>query len=723
MRSSWCRKLTLTEMTWPTAFGILAIVVITFWWPSLGGGMAPLLGDAQAHMLPWRAQLPPPQDARWDALLWDGMAQYFPWRTFAARMVKRGLIPLWNPHQFCGAPFLANGQSAILYPPTWLFFLVPVRYAFGLSAALHYFLAGGFMLLLLREFQVRPTAALSGAMAFMLGGFIVSWTALPTLMNTAAWLPGVAWSIERVRGKHLAADTLLIAGMLGLTLLAGHLQIAAYVWLFATGRSGVLVVRMLSERRGWRIVLPLIMGPLLGLLLASGQLLPTIELAQLSPRGEAAATEEGFRFRQMRALQPSMLVTLLSPNALGDPDAWSRRGLAFTEVCGYVGKLTLLLALVGFVAAWEERAFTYVVLAALALEGAMGGMIARVIYHGVPGMAQAGGFGRLLCLFTFGIAVCSGLGTEWLTRRLEKHGRSRPCHQFAPWLGLIAGAIICADLFSWARSFLPLSPRERIYPPTTVTSQLAQETGRWRVLAVTERVNWTISRRPEALLPPNAACAYGYDSVQGYDSLLPRVYTRFAAEVSPEGFTPAANGNMVLLDNPTAEALDWAAMRWLLVPASRPIYDPRYAERLRKAGVIVYENRNVLPRARLRTPEGAILGAELEPTNDPSRVICRLDSWTAGDFVLADTCYPGWRAYVDRRPARLELEAPAFRKVLTPEGAERVEMVYVPASFVAGMFVSLLALGAFGVLLSCHLGCGSHFANVDTNGLFLANIT
>jgi hypothetical protein len=36
-------------------------------------------------------------------------------------MGRRGLIPLWNPHQFCGAPFIANGQSAFFYPPNWLF--------------------------------------------------------------------------------------------------------------------------------------------------------------------------------------------------------------------------------------------------------------------------------------------------------------------------------------------------------------------------------------------------------------------------------------------------------------------------------------------------------------------------------------------------------------------------------------------------------------------------
>src|ERR1051326_6519188 len=52
----------------------------------------------------------------WNPILWDAIAQFYPWRSFAAHWMRHGVIPLWDPHQFCGTPFLANSQSAVLYP-------------------------------------------------------------------------------------------------------------------------------------------------------------------------------------------------------------------------------------------------------------------------------------------------------------------------------------------------------------------------------------------------------------------------------------------------------------------------------------------------------------------------------------------------------------------------------------------------------------------------------
>ncbi len=64
-------------------------------------------------ILPWRDAA---HAVPWNPIMWDGMAEFYPWRLFYARTVHQGFLPLWNPYQFCGTPFLANGQSAVLYP-------------------------------------------------------------------------------------------------------------------------------------------------------------------------------------------------------------------------------------------------------------------------------------------------------------------------------------------------------------------------------------------------------------------------------------------------------------------------------------------------------------------------------------------------------------------------------------------------------------------------------
>jgi uncharacterized membrane protein YfhO len=60
--------------------------------------------------------------------------------------------------------------------------------------------------------------------------------------------------------------------------------------------------------------------------------------------------------------------------------------------------------------------------------------------------------------------------------------------------------------------------------------------------------------------------------------------------------------------------------------------------------------------------------------------------------VLSDVHYPGGRATVDGRPARLDRVNYLFRGVPVPAGEHVVEMRYRPASWRAGWIVSLLAV-------------------------------
>ena len=119
--------------------------------PALLPGRALLPADLLVQFPPWRAQLGELPAAHFDALVWDGIAQYYPWRHFAAESLRSGHLPLWNPYQFCGTPFLANGQSAVLYPPNLLFWVLPVAVAFAWSAWLHLALTGWFSYLFLRR--------------------------------------------------------------------------------------------------------------------------------------------------------------------------------------------------------------------------------------------------------------------------------------------------------------------------------------------------------------------------------------------------------------------------------------------------------------------------------------------------------------------------------------------------------------------------------------------
>src|SRR5947208_546792 len=91
-------------------FGILAALFLS---PTLFGDQSLLPTDLLMQMSPWAettggaSPIGRPHQP-WNPLLWDAIAQFYPWRAFAAAWMRQGVVPLWDPHQFCGTPFLAN---------------------------------------------------------------------------------------------------------------------------------------------------------------------------------------------------------------------------------------------------------------------------------------------------------------------------------------------------------------------------------------------------------------------------------------------------------------------------------------------------------------------------------------------------------------------------------------------------------------------------------------
>ncbi len=681
------------------AIGLLAVAVGVFWGDCLIGGKVPVAGAYQQRMRPWSASAPSAQSARqWDSLLWDSVAQFYPWRLLTHQAARNGELPLWNPFQFCGYPFAANGQSALFYPPNWLYFAVHPRRAMGVSAALHYLLAAIFVFGLSRALGAGRLAALFSSAAFTFGGFMVTWIELPTLVNSFVWLPLAWWGIEVVFRGQAARGALMLASALGLTVLAGHLQVAAYVWIFAMLYAvGALVLRRgyRPRRAGW-----LAGAVAVGAMLSLVQLLPTWELGALSPRGGGGPSAAGFAFHHQRALRPLELLTLVQPDFLGSPVTGDYAGISYSEHCGFVGLTTLLLGAGGVL--WGRgRRLTWALwaVALFALWGAMGGLPAVLLYWGVPKLGQAGGFSRLLSVWTLAASLCGGLGLDALLRACERRatgvepGGRRDSRYIGPVVAGLAMVLLALELLPWAHRFNPRIEASQLYAETPLIARLRAKIANGRYLAITPRSAWRLDKVPtEAVLPPNAGTAYGLRSVDGYDSLFPAVYREYAARVEGADPAPPANGNMLLLENARA----WSERVTCIVSASEAHTGlPGAAEEL--DGCVIWD-----------TPQGATTRAYGMPYPEagpgslkPLRIVrdglnvvtLEVADKGALTVVLKDAPYPGWRAYADGRQVEWR-GGPAERRVEVPAGASRLEMVYFPATVIVGAFLSLVGLAS-----------------------------
>src|SRR5436305_5336854 len=102
----------------------------------------------------------------------DLSLQYFAWRKFGFDELAKGNLALWNPHIFSGAPYFGGMQGAQLYPPNWLFLILPTAVAITWTVALHVYLIAAFMFFWMRQRDLGVAASFfGGALVMMCGAF------------------------------------------------------------------------------------------------------------------------------------------------------------------------------------------------------------------------------------------------------------------------------------------------------------------------------------------------------------------------------------------------------------------------------------------------------------------------------------------------------------------------------------------------------------------------
>ena len=342
----------------------------------------------------------------------DVFAYFYPYRDFASEAMRAGQLPLWNPHLFMGAPLLANSQVAALYPLHWPLLWLSTPKQIAWSIVIHIWLAGaGAYLFARRSIKLRPLAAFVAATVFGLGGFLGAQVEHVNQLNASAWLPLLLLCIDgaMARGRWRWLEIVGGGAVAALALLAGHTQ-AAYIVFFGAGLYALLrgwpEFRARKLWHGLRGVGALALMTAIGLVLAAGQLLPTLELSGLSVRSGGLPYDEAASY----SLKLRLIFKAFLPPLLWEPP--------FSEYVAYVGLIGLALLAAGTWAVLRRKREGGALLG-LALIGvflAFGAYnpVYWLLYKLVPGFDLFRVPARWLLLYTFGAAILAGIGLETL---------------------------------------------------------------------------------------------------------------------------------------------------------------------------------------------------------------------------------------------------------------------------------------------------------------------
>ncbi|MEO8609773.1 MAG: YfhO family protein [Chloroflexota bacterium] len=338
----------------------------------------------------------------------DFSGQFVAFGAYQYERLTAGEVPLWNPYNNGGLPFLADTQAAVFYPPR----LVTIGlsklsggwtyHALELEMTAHVLLYSLLMYLLVRRMTLSKVGSIFGALVAAViasyGGFLTSYAPLQlALLEAGIWLPLAVLGVYEATRKETPRWTWLVMTgfVLGLSWMAGHPQSSFFLTYLLIA---YFAYRAYEKHYSWKIFAAgtVLFGTISGGM-AAVQLLPGFEYLLRTSRTEFGfdAKGNGFPFRD--------IIQFLFPNITSQ---WSPL---------YVGIPGLALAII---AVWRRLpgAIFWGIAALVALVVSFGANspLFALLYNILPGLRFFRGQERAAYLVANILAILAGLGAVHL---------------------------------------------------------------------------------------------------------------------------------------------------------------------------------------------------------------------------------------------------------------------------------------------------------------------
>ncbi|MBA3853459.1 MAG: hypothetical protein C0503_03530 [Gemmatimonas sp.] len=448
-----------TRTEWLLSIAVIIAAAMTLAYPALGGGFL---------VNPYS----------------DQYIAGYPFREFAAASLRAGEgIPQWNPYLMGGMPYIAAMHGDIFYPTQLLRMVLPTDAAMTWGMVLHLFLAGIATFAFLKNLGVRSTAAVVGAVSYMMAGQVASLVSpghdgklfVSSLLPVALLM--LTWGIRDAKPWAWGGLSLVV----GLGVLTPHPQLLQYL-LLAAGAWGLMLAfgaptGVTLTRRDATLRLGLAFAAVgLGLVIGAVQYMPVLEYVDWSPR----AGGRGYDYATSFSLPPEELLNLVLPEFTGKLDNyWGRNGIHLHSE--YMGATVLALAAAGMAGLAKQRSRLRWFLIGMTIVGtlwALGGSTPfyQLVYAIVPGTKFFRAPSTFFYVAAFAIACLAALGTE----RLMAGGIKKS------WLmgvGAVGGGIALLGLVGvWQDMATTLAPDARF--DRVAANASAVTMGSLRLLAV-----------------------------------------------------------------------------------------------------------------------------------------------------------------------------------------------------------------------------------------------
>jgi hypothetical protein len=321
-----------------------------------------------------------------------------------------GEVPLWNPLNNCGIPFLAQWNTLTLYPLSLFYLLLPLPWSFEMFCLGHLFLAGlGMYFLAHRWTGTRLGAAVAGV-SFAFNG--LTWYGLmwPHIIAALAWMPWVVLAMEwawRQGGRVIIVAALAAA----MQMLSGGAEVIILTWFLL----GVLWVAqcLRGETPRWNLAgRTLAIGCLVAGLTAA-QMLPFLHLLAHSERN----AEYGRASAGILAMPLTGWANYLVPlfRCIRNPQGVFLQANQLWIGSYYLGVGIVVLALLAVWRVRNQRVWFLTGVALLGLLLSLGnqGLVYAWLRHLIPMLGLIRFPVKFVILATFAVPLLAAFGLRW----------------------------------------------------------------------------------------------------------------------------------------------------------------------------------------------------------------------------------------------------------------------------------------------------------------------
>ncbi|MAU10970.1 MAG: hypothetical protein CL607_14200 [Anaerolineaceae bacterium] len=687
----------------------------------------------------------------------DFSGQFVAFGAYQYERMSAGEVPLWNPYNNGGFPFIADTQAAVFYPPR----LVTIGLsklagdwsynALQLEAAFHVLLLSvlmyGYVRLLTIGSQHSILAALGSAIIMSYGGFTAGSPPLQlALLEAAVWLPLAASGIFLATRNGYQWRWMILAGFaLGLSWMAGHPQTSWFLTYAMVGYFGYRVYVTQARLRDF-LVGTVMMG-IVTVGITAVTLLPGVEYLMLATRSDFGfdAKSNGFPLQDV--------IQFVMP---GTMSYWSPL---------YVGIPALILAAYAVRNRCRDSIFWLgLSVIALLLSFGANSVLYHAVYNVLPGLRFFRGQERAALLVTSSLAILAGSGIACLpTHRIWLRNTGISVAGlltfittviFVAWLGdsatygMYIGIGVLSTVVAWC--------------VVLISGFLGTQHAHWAVFALVGLIVFELfsvnidadtnyesipameqlSIKPSELIQPvvNDSSLFRVDGFRGLEANYGSLYSVMDIRgISPLFLSSAYD---LIYSNYINNPLAWElfAVKYvyserdtLHVPTTviaegsdsqgtvylHQLDDPRpFAMLMTKVDVVdsdtfaqaLVNDPNYQPRESVillgesdfAVGEGeSAEGEVVVSTYAPERIQIDITTEANAILSLAQIDYPGWEARLDGEPIEIRRAYGALTAFEIPTGTHQLELVYNPLSYRLGAILSAatwLAVIGFGLM-------------------------